>query len=159
MPDYSLGKIYCVRNTIDNEIYVGSTIQAICRRMAAHRLEALTKPTKKIHKHMVSVGVDKFYIELVEKYPCQSNEELHKKEGEWIRQIGTLNSCIAGRTHKEYRVEDPEHYKQKDKKYREKHHDHLYEYLDCPYCGCKYLRKHKSRHQKTNYCVAAFINC
>ena len=65
---------------------------------------------------MASVGVEECYIELVEKYPCQSNEELHKKEGEWIRKIASLNSRVAGRNHKEYKIEDPEHYKQKNKK-------------------------------------------
>ena len=34
---YKNGKIYCIRNTIDDDIYVGSTTQLLCKRMAGHR--------------------------------------------------------------------------------------------------------------------------
>ena len=37
MPDYSKGKIYKMLNTIDYEIYVGSTIETLGQRMAKHR--------------------------------------------------------------------------------------------------------------------------
>ena len=35
--DYSQGKIYCIRNTISDEIYIGSTCQSLSQRMAQHR--------------------------------------------------------------------------------------------------------------------------
>ena len=34
---YSNGKIYCIRNTITDDIYIGSTTQPLCKRMAYHR--------------------------------------------------------------------------------------------------------------------------
>ena len=37
MPDYHKGKIYKILNTIDNEIYVGSTCELLSQRMARHR--------------------------------------------------------------------------------------------------------------------------
>ena len=42
---------------------------------------------------MNQLGVEHFYIELVEDCPCDRNEELLKREGEIIRSIGTLNKC------------------------------------------------------------------
>jgi hypothetical protein len=51
---------------------------------------------------MNEYGVDNLYIELYEMYKCNT-KELVKREGEIIRQIGTLNKNIAGRTLKEYR--------------------------------------------------------
>ena len=155
MPDYSLCKIYKVINNVDNEIYIGSTTQLLCRRMAVHRCLAknnLSTCRLAIHKHMASVGVDKCYIELVENYPCKSKEEQHKREGEWIRQIGTLNNKVAGRNHKDYRLEDPEHYKQKNIQYNEKHKEYICEYLACALCGNQYMRKNRSRHQQTLIC-------
>ena len=47
---------------------------------------------------MVDVGLDKFYIELVENCSCENKEELRTREGFFIREMGTLNSCIAGRS-------------------------------------------------------------
>ena len=59
-----------------------------------------------------------WYIELYENYPCNSKEELLKKEGEVIRLIGSLNSRIAGRTEKEYKKDNAEKNKEYQKQYR-----------------------------------------
>ena len=37
--DFKNGKIYCIRNTIDDDIYVGSTCQPLSKRMAKHRVD------------------------------------------------------------------------------------------------------------------------
>jgi len=37
MSDYSTGKIYKIVNGIDNEIYIGSTIQTLKKRLSDHR--------------------------------------------------------------------------------------------------------------------------
>ena len=55
------------------------------------------------YSKIIELGFDDFYIELYENYPCNSKEELNKREGEVIREIGTLNSNIAGRTKEEYK--------------------------------------------------------
>ncbi len=52
---------------------------------------------------MNELCIDKFYIELYERYKCNTKEELNIHEGEIIRQIGTMNMKIAGRTQKEYK--------------------------------------------------------
>jgi hypothetical protein len=45
MPDYKQGKIYTIRcKTDDPLIYVGSTTQSLCERLAKHRYEAIKKP-------------------------------------------------------------------------------------------------------------------
>ena len=49
---------------------------------------------------MRTLGQYNCYIELVKAFPCNRKEELRAREGYWIRQIGTLNSHIAGRTEK-----------------------------------------------------------
>ena len=91
MPDYHKGKIYKILNTIDNEIYVGSTCELLSQRMARHRSDCKRRAHLPLYKHMNQLGVEHFYIELIEDCPCDRNEELVKREGEIIRSIGTLN--------------------------------------------------------------------
>ena len=106
MAKYANGKIYKVLNTIDDEIYVGSTTQPLSKRMYEHRgVNKSSMRKSKVYTHMTKLGVDNFYIELIEQCPCKTIEELNAKEGEWIRKIATLNVAIAGRNKKEYNNE------------------------------------------------------
>ena len=49
---------------------------------------------------MHKLDVDNFYIELIEHYSCNDIYELRAREGQIIRQMGTLNKQIAGITRK-----------------------------------------------------------
>jgi hypothetical protein len=46
-------------------------------------------------------GVENCKIELVERCPCNSQEELRKREGEHIKDNECVNKVVAGRTNKE----------------------------------------------------------
>ena len=50
-------------------------------------------------------GVEHCKIELIEDYPCESREQLAKREGHYIKQEECINKVVAGRTVKE-RFED-----------------------------------------------------
>jgi hypothetical protein len=97
--DYLNGRIYCIRNNVDDDVYVGSTCQSISKRMAKHR-GSMNEPKRdtKIYVKMRELGADNFYIELIEECPCENKEQLRKREGHFIREMGTLNKNIAGRT-------------------------------------------------------------
>ena len=121
------GKIYIIRNTVNELTYIGSTCQSLSKRMAQHRLDSKNKQhhNMKLYMLMKELGVDSFYIELIEYFSCKTREELYKREGECIRsQTPQLNSKIQGRTQEEYRKEEREkvltgkknHY-QKNKEY------------------------------------------
>ena len=116
--DYKNGKIYCIRNNITDDIYVGSTTQPLCKRMAYHRGDA--KHENKMHRTFYSkvneIGIENFYIELIEDYPCETLEQLRKREGHYIRKMGALNHQIAGRTDKEWREDNKEEIKCKKNK-------------------------------------------
>ena len=79
MPDYSKGKIYKVLNTIDDEIYVGSTIETLGQRMAKHRSDLKRRPNHNIYKHMNELGAGNFYIELIDNYYCNDVYELRAR--------------------------------------------------------------------------------
>ena len=47
---------------------------------------------------MHELGVRKFYIELIEEFPCEHIEQLQREEGKDTREFGTLNHTVSGRT-------------------------------------------------------------
>ena len=98
--DFKNGRIYCIRNMIDDDIYVGSTCQPINKRMAKHRDSRKEEKNHnmKLYAKMRDIGVDNFYIELIEECPCDNLEQLRRREGHFIREMATLNKNIAGQT-------------------------------------------------------------
>ena len=120
---YKNGKLYCIRNTIDDDIYVGSTTQLLCKRMVHHRSDMHRHLQMKVYIKMRELGVEHFYIELIENCPCETKAELCKREGYFIREMATLNGKVMGRTHKEYYQE----FNSKFVKYREEHKDEMKE--------------------------------
>jgi len=119
MPNYQEGKIYTIRcKTDDNLIYVGSTVERLSQRLAKHRYQSKKSPHFKIYQN-INNDWDNWYIELYELYPCNTKEELLKREGEMIRKIGTLNHVINGRTKKEYQEDTTEATKEYKKIYRQ----------------------------------------
>jgi len=111
MPDYSKGVIYTIRCLNDPNVYVGSTIQKLSVRMGGHRSSYVQNKVLGLNKEIVK-DINDWKIELHELYPCLTKQELVRREGEVIREIGTLNKCIAGRTKKEYDIENIDKRKQ-----------------------------------------------
>ena len=165
MTDYSKGKIYRIYNTVTDDIYIGSTTQFLGNRMADHRAKhrRFKETTSRLYNNMAEIGVDKFFIELVEKYPCQTKEELNAREGHYIRQIGNLNKKIPDRTIKQYNDDHKEQRKEYIQIHKEKIKEQLAEwYLEnkekvlqkqgvrclCE-CGRYYTACHVNRHRRT----------
>jgi hypothetical protein len=163
MPDYSKGKIYTIRCRNDATlIYVGSTIQPLAKRWGLHKAQYLKTPNRLIYE-TIDNDWDNWYIELYELYPCNSKEELFKKEGEIIRLIGNLNSKIAGRTkrewcednqeklteyQKEYQENNKEIIKERKKEYYQNNKEKINEKHTCC-CGSYYAMKYKQKYLKT----------
>ena len=168
--NFSNGKIYCIRNNTDDDIYIGSTTQKLSKRFQNHK-DVMNgyKRNRKIYTKR-EFGKENFYIELIEEYPCENIEQLNKREGELIRELKpVLNTQAAGRTIKEWR-EDNKEYLREDKKlyhienneksnercrkwYEEKK-DKVKEYtskvIQCP-CGANFTQGHKLRHLKSKH--------
>ena len=88
---------------MNEHIYVGSTCQPLSKIMAQHRRSIRGKLSHlPLYAQMQELGLECFFIELVEEVPCENIEQLRKIEGKYIRSIGTLNIHIAGRTSSEY---------------------------------------------------------
>ena len=144
MPDYSKGKQYSLRSHQTPDIYIGSTIQSLSVRFGGHKRH-YKNFLKGSHHYITSFEIIKFddcYIELIENYPCESKEELDRREGKLIREMDCVNKNIAGRTSKEYyidnkekileylkgyREDNKEELKEKEKKYRKEHKEEMRE--------------------------------
>ena len=122
--DYSKGKIYVVKSLTSPEIYAGSTIQTLDERWVGHHKDYKRNEVLGLHKDIVK-DITEWYIELYELYPCKNKTELTRREGDVIKEIGTLNKNIAGRTVKEWRTDYKEEIKKQRKQYRADHKEEI----------------------------------
>lgn len=126
--DYSNGKIYTIRCRSDpDHIYVGSTVQPLYKRWGGHKCDSKRHPEKGKLYPTIGNNWEDWYIELYEEYPCENKEQLCKREGQIIREIGKLNKNIEGRTDKEYYQDNIGKIKEYKKKYTEENADKIKE--------------------------------
>jgi len=112
MVNYNLSKIYKIYPMVvgvdEGDVYFGSTTQALSKRMVKHRTSYKTGNDTCSSKILFEkYGVENCVIELVEEYPCENKEQLSKREGFFIRNNMCVNVRIAGRSKKEYFLENP----------------------------------------------------
>ena len=104
MPIYGNGKIYCLRSYSHPEkVYIGSTTQTLAQRLGCHRASYKAFLQNKFN-YVTSFEIIQLqdnYIELMENHPCNSSDELRKREGEIMRAVECVNKNIAGRSSKE----------------------------------------------------------
>ena len=129
MPDYQQGKIYTIRcRSDDSMIYIGSTTQSLAVRWGGHKVSSKTETNKnRLIYRTINNDWNNWYIELHSLYPCSCREELCKREGEIIREIGTLNNNISGRTQKEWNENNADKIKKYYKEYNINHADKIKE--------------------------------
>lgn len=94
--DYQKSKIYSIKSHLTSNIYIGSTCRELQLRLKEHKK---SKNNYTVHEILQYPDV---YIELIENYPCNSRDELHKREGYIISiNFHAINKIIAGRDQKE----------------------------------------------------------
>jgi group I intron endonuclease len=79
---YASGKIYKLVNDVNDNLYIGSTTQALSKRMVQHRSDAKRMRQCKVHIAMNAIGVHHFSIILIEAFPCASKDALEAREFE-----------------------------------------------------------------------------
>jgi hypothetical protein len=134
--DYSKGKIYQIVDYTNDNVYIGSTCEpSLARRLANHvnDYQRYLNGKKNFVTSYKIIENDNYDIQLIELYPCETKDELHKREGEHIRNTeNCVNKLIAGRTRKQYKEDHKEQIeeygKHYQKKYCEQHKDEIKEY-------------------------------
>lgn len=121
MPDYTKGKIYSIRSHQTDEVYIGSTISPLSKRMGQHR-EKYNKWKKGEHHYFTCfklLDLGDAYIELVQDCPCENKQQLERREGEIMRITQRcINKQIAGRTWEEYYEDNGDKIRQRVNEYR-----------------------------------------
>lgn len=153
------GRIYTLHSHQTTDIYVGSTIQILCKRMTNHRTDYKRYINKKRH-YMTSYEIlqyDDAYIELLFEGEFQSDDALRKKEGEYIREMNCVNKRIEGRANKEYYEDNKPKILEYHAQYYKKNHDMVIEKSKI------YREEHfdqiHARRQQTYECECGSINC
>jgi hypothetical protein len=100
MPYFSKGKIYEVKSSKGDEVYVGSTTQTLTSRMNTHKghyqlWEKGEYPWLSIFDLFEEYGVETFHISLIEDFPCHNSKELHIRENHWIKEKKSINLKYA----------------------------------------------------------------
>jgi len=133
MPDYQKGKIYCLRSYQTDLVYIGSTLNPLYKRKGQHK-NVYNLWLKNNNNYVSSFEIIKYddaYIELVENYPCNSREELLRREGQIIRE--TKNCCnkrVAGRTKNECDKDNIQQRNVQKSEWVKKNKEHVKDYKD-----------------------------
>ena len=137
------GKIYFIGNFIDDEIYIGSSCQSLQKRFQQHKDSMNSyKKNRKLYVKMIELGIEHFYIEEIEKCPCNNLEELRKRERHYIKERQPiLNKQIPTRTEKEWRADNKDYLQEYEKKRQEKNKEEIKAYQQ------KYHQEHKEEIQ------------
>ena len=95
MPDYQLGKIYKIECNVTGKVYIGSTCEpTLARRLASHvgHYRCYLKGT--FYNFISSFKIfenGNYCIVLLEKYPCDTKDELLARERHWCNELECIN--------------------------------------------------------------------
>lgn len=134
---YQRGKIYIIKNKVNDKVYIGSTIETLSQRFTKHKYKS-KKETYKLYNAFQEIGIDNFYMELIKLYPCKSKEELDIEEDKYMDVYDSINNGyntfrpvknreIVKEKAKQYRNNNPEIVKQRWKNYYENNKEKLKE--------------------------------
>lgn len=143
---YQNGKIYRLISSQTNEVYIGSTTQALQKRKSEHNQNFKYWQNGKYHyiSSFELCKYDDMDIELVEEYPCKSKNELEKRESEIIRSTEhciNISKYVGVEGRREYRREYKKVNSERIRKYESKN-------IQCE-CGLISQRKQIQRHKRT----------
>ena len=119
---FNTSMIYSIRSPHTVNYYIGSTTQKLCKRFSDHNInyKAYLKGTGGFTTSFKILELGDAYIELLEEINCDNRNQLEKREGELIREHknNCVNKYIAGRTKKEYKIDNIESIKAINKQYK-----------------------------------------
>ncbi len=168
MVNYQNGKIYKLVSFQTDKIYIGSTCEKLTVRKAKHKANYKLFLNEK-QKYITSFEIVKYNdvdIILLEEFPCENKEQLHKRERYYIESVNNcVNKNIPTRTReertevnkdkrKEYMKEYRQENKDKNTEYVREYRKRNLKYFTCV-CGSQLRLFDKARHLKTNKHIEA----
>ena len=85
-------KFYQITNNVTDDVYVGTTPQALYKRLYIHKTDTTKGSPSRLRALMQKIGKDKFKIELLEEGVFANADAINARELCWMREKGsTLN--------------------------------------------------------------------
>ena len=100
---YQHGKIYRLVCE-DSHFYIGSTVTSLEKRFGCHLYSIKHRMYDGKYAHLYTIPINEIYIELVEQFPCETREQLRKRENDHIIRYKDHPLCLN--TYRAYREED-----------------------------------------------------
>jgi hypothetical protein len=160
MVNYQQGKIYKIECNVTGKVYIGSTCKNTLAERLAQHVTDYKRYLKGTYHYISSFAVlqnRNYDIVLIEKYPCNSKDELHARERYWCNELECVNQRknpgmynLLGEKGfgKYYREKNKDTIHAKKKEYYNDNKDKKNEKHDC-ICGGKYTHVHKALHIRT----------
>ena len=179
--NYQNGKIYKLSNNVNDLFYIGSTTTSLASRKSKFNC-IVKKSTSRLCQEISRIGWKDgdgkqiWVIEEIEKYPCNSVDELHVREGYWQRHFRQecpeklLNQRLEGnlpgekqaRASKVYKQNHPEKVQAAQKSYIEMNKDTLNakkrENVICEICNQEVTRNSLREHKMSLQCQLCAVN-
>ncbi len=102
MNRYQNSKIYKIYSDLGDKVYIGCTTkQYLSQRMARHKYDYTYYKKKRedtgfafVYSYLLfdEYGIENCKIELLETFPCNSIDEIRKREAHYIRTIPNINN-------------------------------------------------------------------
>ena len=167
-------KIYKIKSSLTDTIYIGSTSKTLEKRLSIHKSKYKAWLKDNTKYYITSFEILKFndyVIELIETCLYIDKLERNDKEGHFIKlnKLICVNKKIETRTMKEYKEDNKEEIKQYQNEYRNTHSEKMKQYQNeyryihieeikardnkkhvCSICNSIYTHVNKTRHEKTN---------
>ncbi len=150
MEKLKVGKIYKLIDNTNENIYIGSTTRTLNQRLSKHKSDYnrfLNSKGRNVTSYNIIKNND-YRIELIKYVIYKDKKELFQRERYYIENNNCINKNIPLRTHKEYYIDNKEHYKE----YRGDNKERIKEYriikFQCD-CGSLIVKCQKDRHFKS----------
>ena len=157
MPDYAQSKIYKIVDNTNNNIYIGSTVIELEKRLHKHITDYNWYLNGKMN-FISSFDILKnsnYCIELIELYPCNTRVELLQKENEYITNnkcINRYHSCSNPDRIKKQNKDSYEKYKLNNpEKMKEHYENRKKSKIECLVCKKLLGKQNIARHIKTQH--------
>ena len=116
---FFIGRIYMLTNMVDNENYIGSTMQTLCERLKGHNNDSKRYDHTKLYLHFNKIGRENWLIKELRLCIVSSESDLKKIE-QWykVQLQPTLNTRSASgqiqkkQYKKQYGIDNAERLKQ-----------------------------------------------
>ena len=154
MINYENSKIYKLRNTTTNKIYIGSTTRDLKTRLREHKSLYTSCKTKKEISYLLFNETDNVIIELLENVNCKNRKELEERELHYIQNLDCINKNCPTRSKSQYYIDNQEKLLKKYHNNKEETNKKRAQKITCE-CGAIISISVKYKHIKTEKHKAA----